>query len=150
MPIPVTSRWDEFERNQLTLQCNAVSFATNLRGTAPREGIALLQGRVLCGRCGSRMRVRYDTREGRPQPYYCCNEGTVRRAESRNCQWVQGTAIDCRDQRLAAADGGAGGHRCSPGRAARDRGARREGRPQCEWHSCSAAATRPNSPGVAT
>jgi DNA invertase Pin-like site-specific DNA recombinase len=86
--------WDEFERNELTLQRNAVSFATNLRGSAPREGIALLQGRVLCGRCGSRMRVRYDTREGQPQPYYCCNEGTVRRAESRNCQWVQGTAID--------------------------------------------------------
>jgi DNA invertase Pin-like site-specific DNA recombinase len=86
--------WDEYERNELTLQRNAVSFATTLRGTAPREGIALLQGRVLCGRCGSRMRVRYDAREGRPQPYYCCNEGTVRRAESRNCQWVQGTAID--------------------------------------------------------
>jgi len=86
--------WDEFERNELTLQRNAVGFSTNLRGGAPREGTALLQGRVLCGRCGSRMRVRYDAREGRPRPYYCCNEGTVRRAESRNCQWVQGTEID--------------------------------------------------------
>jgi DNA invertase Pin-like site-specific DNA recombinase len=86
--------WDEFERNELTLQRNAVGFSTNLRGAAPREGIALLQGRVLCGRCGSRMRVRYDHREGRLRPYYCCNEGTVRRAESRNCQWVQGTEID--------------------------------------------------------
>ena len=86
--------WDEFERNELTLQCNAVGFSTNLRGTAPREGIALLQGRVLCGRCGSRMRVRYDSRDGHHRSYYCCNEGTVRRAESRNCQWVQGTEID--------------------------------------------------------
>lgn len=86
--------WDEFERNELTLKRNAVGFSTNLRGAAPREGIALLQGRVLCGRCGSRMRVRYDAREGRQLPYYCCNEGTVRRAESRNCQWVQGTDID--------------------------------------------------------
>lgn len=86
--------WDEFERNELTLQRNAVGFSTSLRGGVPREGIALLQGRVLCGRCGSRMRVRYDAREGQQRPYYCCNEGTVRRAESRNCQWVQGTAID--------------------------------------------------------
>jgi DNA invertase Pin-like site-specific DNA recombinase len=86
--------WDEFERNELTLQRNAVGFSTNLRGGAPREGIALLQGRVLCGRCGSRMRVRYDSRAGEQRPYYCCNEDTVRRAASRNCQWVQGTEID--------------------------------------------------------
>ena len=65
--------WDEFERNELTLQRNAVGFSTNLRGGAPREGSALLQGRVLCGRCGSRMRVRYDAREGKQRPYYCCN-----------------------------------------------------------------------------
>lgn len=86
--------WDEFERNELTLQRNAVSFSINLRGGTPREGIALLQGRVLCGHCGSRMRVRYDLRGGQQRPYYCCNDGTVRRAESRNCQWVPGTGID--------------------------------------------------------
>jgi DNA invertase Pin-like site-specific DNA recombinase len=86
--------WEEFERNELTLQRNAVSFSTNLRGGAPREGIALLQGRVLCGHCGSRMRVRYDFRSGQQRPYYCCNDGTVRRAESKNCQWVLGTEID--------------------------------------------------------
>lgn len=86
--------WDEFERNELTLRHNAVGFSENLRGGAPREGLALLQGRVLCGRCGSRMRVRYDTRDGAQRPYYCCNEGTVRRAESRNCQWIPGARID--------------------------------------------------------
>ncbi|HEY1128584.1 MAG TPA: recombinase family protein [Roseateles sp.] len=86
--------WDEFERNEITLRRNAVGFSTSVRGTAPREGGALLQGRVLCGRCGSRMRVRYDYREGQQKPYYSCNEGTVRRAESRNCQWVRGTDID--------------------------------------------------------
>jgi hypothetical protein len=86
--------WGEFERNQLTMRDNAVGFSANLRGAAPREGIALLQGHVLCGRCGSRMRVRYDSRAGQQRPYYCCNEGTVRHAESRNCQWVQGAEID--------------------------------------------------------
>ena len=86
--------WDEFERNELTLRHNAAGFSEGLRGGAPREGLALLQGRVLCGRCGSRMRVRYDARDGAQRPYYCCNEGTVRRAESRNCQWIPGAAID--------------------------------------------------------
>lgn len=86
--------WDEFERNEITLRRNAAGFSTSLRGSAPRQGVALLQGRVLCGRCGCRMRVRYDMRQGRQWPYYCCNEGTVRRADSRNCQWVQGTQID--------------------------------------------------------
>ena len=86
--------WDEFERNEVTLQRNAVGFASTLRGTAPREGIGLLQGRVLCGRCGSRMRVHYDSRDGPARPYYCCTEGKIRRAESESCQWIQGTAVD--------------------------------------------------------
>ena len=86
--------WVEFESNLVTLQHNATGFSTSSRGASPREGVALLQGRVLCGRCGSRMRVRYDSRAGQQRPYYCCNEGTVRRAESKNCQWVPGAAID--------------------------------------------------------
>ena len=120
--------WDEFERNELTLQRNAVGFSTNLRGGAPREGIALLQGRVLCGRCGSRMRVRYDAREGRQRPYYCCNEGTVRRAESRNCQWVQGTEIDAAISALLLQTVAPAAIECGPGRAAGDRAARGAGR----------------------
>ena len=51
--------WGEYERNQTTLRNNAGSFAQGRRGTLPREGAALLQGRVICGHCGSRMRVRY-------------------------------------------------------------------------------------------
>ena len=86
--------WEEFERNQLTLQHNALGFSTNSRGAVPREGVALLQGRVLCGRCGSRMRVQYDSRAGQQRPYYCCTEGSVRHAESRKCQWMPGTEID--------------------------------------------------------
>jgi len=86
--------WQEFERNQLTLQHNAVGFSTTLRGAAPREGSALLQGRVLCGRCGTRMRVHYERVSGEYRPYYCCNENTVRHAGSKMCQWVHGAAVD--------------------------------------------------------
>lgn len=51
--------WDEFERNQSILRNNAGGFAEGQRGSMPREGAALLQGRVICGQCGARMRVRY-------------------------------------------------------------------------------------------
>lgn len=86
--------WDEFERNQITLRQNAVGFSQGLRGGAPREGNALLQGRVLCGRCGARMRVHYELLSGEMQPYYRCNERLVRLAESKPCLWVKGVAID--------------------------------------------------------
>jgi len=85
--------WEEFERNQITLRENAFGFSKGLRGGAPREGNALLQGRVLCGQCGARMRVHYELLSGQRQPYYRCNEQLLRNAE-RPCLWVKGVAID--------------------------------------------------------
>lgn len=49
--------WAEYERNQTTLEQNATGFSPGLRGRMPRQGSGLLQGRLLCGRCGARMRV---------------------------------------------------------------------------------------------
>jgi DNA invertase Pin-like site-specific DNA recombinase len=51
--------WEEFERNQVTLKQNLAAYGAGSRGSVPREGSALLQGHVICGRCGSRMRTRY-------------------------------------------------------------------------------------------
>ena len=85
--------WEEFERNQITLRENAIGFSKGSRGGAPREGNALLQARVLCGKCGARMRVHYEFLSGQLQPYYRCNEQLVRNAE-RQCLWVKGGAID--------------------------------------------------------
>lgn len=82
--------WEEFERNQVKLRSNALSFSTASRGRMPREGQALLQGRVVCGRCGARMRVRYDSHHG---SYYMCTEAAVRQA-GKICQSVQGACID--------------------------------------------------------
>jgi hypothetical protein len=62
--------WEEFERNQATLRQNAAAFGLCARGSAPRAGMGLLQGRVVCGRCGVRMRVRYQAVAGRLEPYY--------------------------------------------------------------------------------
>ena len=86
--------WAEFERNQRTLRGNACGFSANSRGQVPRQGAALLQGRVLCGRCGERMRVHYEPRAGTLQPYYVCNEAVVRHASGNPCQWIRGATVD--------------------------------------------------------
>jgi hypothetical protein len=86
--------WEEFEGNQATLKHNATGFGQAARGSMPREGVGLLQGRVICGRCGARMRVRYQEVEGCLQPYYLCAEEVVRRAASKPCQSVRGRPID--------------------------------------------------------
>ena len=65
----------------------------------PREGGALLQGRVLCGRCGARMRVHYELLEGQLRPYYVCNE--ARRASCRQALPV-GAAARAVDEAISA------------------------------------------------
>ncbi len=84
--------WEEFERNEFRLRQN-LGFAPGERGRMPREGSALLQGRLLCGKCGARMRVHYEQLSGRLRPYYCCTEEVVRHA-GKPCQWVHGLAVD--------------------------------------------------------
>ena len=86
--------WDEFERNQLTLKENLAACGAAGRGTLPREGSALLQGRVLCGHCGERMRTRYQSNGARKLvPYYVCTEEAVRRA-GKVCQSIRGNEVD--------------------------------------------------------
>jgi DNA invertase Pin-like site-specific DNA recombinase len=84
--------WPQFERNELRLRQN-LGFAPGERGRMPREGNALLQGRVLCGRCGARMRVHYEPLSGQLRAYYRCYEEVVRRA-GKPCQAVHGPAVD--------------------------------------------------------
>ena len=57
---PAYISWDEFMANQKKLHENRTSSRSALdqRGAA-REGHALLQGLVLCGRCGHRMNTQY-------------------------------------------------------------------------------------------
>ena len=85
--------WEEFERNQSTLKQNLTAFGSGGRGTVPREGSALLQGHVVCGRCGARMRTRYQQLSDRQVPYYVCTEEVVRRG-GKTCQSIRGQDID--------------------------------------------------------
>jgi DNA invertase Pin-like site-specific DNA recombinase len=85
--------WAEFERNEQTLKRNVAGWSVNGRGGVPREGVGLLQGRVVCGRCGARMRVRYQQLGSVLIPYYVCQEAAARHAD-RACQSIRGREID--------------------------------------------------------
>lgn len=85
--------WEHFEVNQRRLADNARAFGGERRSGPPREGPALLQGRVLCGLCGERMGVHYSRENGQTVPTYVCQETAVRRA-GRTCQTVPGKVVD--------------------------------------------------------
>lgn len=61
--------WSQFLANRRQLDDNRTFRAEERRGVI-REGSALLQGIVLCGRCGRRMGVRYLT-DGKTPSYEC-------------------------------------------------------------------------------
>lgn len=67
---PAYLSWDDYMANQRRLDENRGDFGLPLRRGAPRNGAALLQGRVLCGLCGARMHVAYAGQQRRPQ-YIC-------------------------------------------------------------------------------
>ncbi len=81
--------WEEFQRHQRQLADNRTIPAEDRRGAA-REGPSLLQGIVLCGRCGRRMSIRYLRGH---VPSYECGQlhhhfgGTM-------CQSLRGDPID--------------------------------------------------------
>jgi Recombinase/Recombinase zinc beta ribbon domain len=82
--------WDQFQQNQRRLDENRTSRDEDRRG-APREGRALLQGIVRCGRCGRRMSVRY-LKNG-SIPSYECNSVHTHYAGA-TCQSMRGDEID--------------------------------------------------------
>ena len=51
--------WEAFMTNQQKLQNNRTNLKSEGQRGAAREGHALLQGLILCGRCGHRMHVQY-------------------------------------------------------------------------------------------
>ncbi len=84
--------WDAFEENQQRLRQNQQAPACQ-RGSPPREGPGLLQGLVICGKCGRRMTVRYHQRGGQLSPNYVCQKLSVEDAQ-QVCQDVSGGVVD--------------------------------------------------------
>ena len=85
--------WEDYQHNQERLHESAQAMGGDRRRSPAREGPALLQGLILCGRCGQRMTVRYHVRQGRLCPDYVCQRDGIEHAQPV-CQHVPGTGID--------------------------------------------------------
>ena len=88
--------WEEYEANLHQLQHNRPSYGEDRRHGPPREGPALLQGLVICGRCGNRMTLRYYQRKQgkRLYPEYLCQKEKIEQAGDAFCQQVHGASLD--------------------------------------------------------
>ena len=96
--------WEEYLRNRATLKGNSGAFLPSpSRTAAPREGAALLQSRVICGRCGRRMGMQYNNalpHRNRPARYfYVCNE-ELSRYGRKTCQSMRGDLVDAEISRF--------------------------------------------------
>ncbi|MFJ1260863.1 recombinase family protein [Cupriavidus sp. CuC1] len=84
--------WEQFQQNLKVLESNGRGYEV-ARASPPREGAALLQGRVVCGLCGRHFRLRYATRRGRQEAWYVCDRAQGTRGEPC-CQSIAGGPID--------------------------------------------------------
>ena len=91
--FPSYLSWEQYEANQETLRANARGYGYDRRRSPAREGTALLQGLVLCGKCGDRMTVRYYVRKGQPLPIYVCQRRAIESAKLP-CQVIPGSGLD--------------------------------------------------------
>jgi DNA invertase Pin-like site-specific DNA recombinase len=85
--------WEQFEHNQKLLAANAYAHGTDRTAGPAREGPALLQGLVICGRCGRRMTIRYHQRRDTLVPDYRCANDNIQRT-GPVCQQLPGHTID--------------------------------------------------------
>lgn len=85
--------WEQYETNQKLLRANATARGEDRSAGPAREGTALLQGLVVCGKCGKRMTVGYHNRGGVEVPDYQCARHSINSGGPR-CQMVPGAGVD--------------------------------------------------------
>jgi DNA invertase Pin-like site-specific DNA recombinase len=86
--------WERYERLQDELRANWR--APRGQGGGPvREGTALLQGRLRCGRCGRMMKVGYSGAKG-DCPRYVCDHARALYGSGRVCQSIGGRKLESR------------------------------------------------------
>jgi excisionase family DNA binding protein len=83
--------WGEYLATRERLRANVRPRGEG--GGAAREGGALLQGLLRCGRCGRRMQVAYSGRDGRV-PRYACVRGHVLHHTDSSCQSLGGLRLE--------------------------------------------------------
>jgi DNA invertase Pin-like site-specific DNA recombinase len=89
---------DQYDANLAKLAGNAAAHGRDRAAGPPREGPALLQGIIICGRCGLRMTVRYHARGSQELPTYTCHRDGIENGR-RPCALLPGHTLD---QRIGA------------------------------------------------
>jgi len=90
---PAYISWEDHERNLKRLRESAQAIGFDRRKSPPREGPALLQGLIMCGKCGRRMTLRYHARAAGLFPEYLCQRQGIENAEPL-CQRIPGADVD--------------------------------------------------------
>jgi DNA invertase Pin-like site-specific DNA recombinase len=84
--------WEQYLKNQEILKDNCPHGKDHQMSSGPaREGAALLQGLLICGRCGRRITVRYGA-----HPQYECNWHRREGFASSSCLSTRGDLLDQR------------------------------------------------------
>jgi DNA invertase Pin-like site-specific DNA recombinase len=84
---------DRYEANLARLAANAAAHGPDRAAGPAREGPALLQGIIICGRCGRRMTLRYHTRHGQQTPTYVCQRDGIAHGHPP-CTLIPGHTLD--------------------------------------------------------
>ena len=84
---------EEFFKNQERLEKNRTNGEQTLLAGPAREGLALLQGLLLCGTCGHALTVRY-TGNGGIYPCYLCNRLRREGLASKDCMSFRCDLLD--------------------------------------------------------
>jgi DNA invertase Pin-like site-specific DNA recombinase len=84
---------EEFFQNQERLEKNRTNGEETLLAGPAREGLALLQGLLLCGTCGHALTVRY-TGNGGIYPCYLCNRLRRDGSASKDCMSFRCDLLD--------------------------------------------------------
>jgi len=84
---------EQHDANLARLAANATAHGRDRRSGPPREGPALLQGVIICGRCGLRMTVRYHHRRDQQIPTYMCQRDGIENGRPA-CAAIPGGDLD--------------------------------------------------------
>jgi DNA invertase Pin-like site-specific DNA recombinase len=85
--------WEEFLANQDRLAKNRTNAGAPILNGPAREGLALLQGLMLCGTCGHALTVRYRGNGGLYPVYLCSGQRRDARA-TRDCMTLRCDLLD--------------------------------------------------------
>lgn len=85
--------WDEYMHNKKILEKNRTNGEETLLVGPAREGLALLQGLLVCGLCGRRLTVRYKGNGG-IYPTYECNWRRREGLSTNSCMHIRCDLID--------------------------------------------------------